>query len=187
MKKYYYLSLIVLSVIFITGVSLVFAQSWQPPDGPPPGNNAEPPVNVSNLSQTKAGNLWAGHLLALGDLYADQSVVAPNTVQSTANTRILTINQASGEFQWREAGSWTGGGGGAIGGYEIITGPSGNPSQANCTAGKKVIGGGCSWGAGGGQNDDSTGHGYPNTNSSYWCNNPLGLAVRAYAICVSGL
>jgi hypothetical protein len=195
MKKYYHLSIITLSVIFVTGISLALAQSWEAPEGPPPGNNTLPSINVGDLTQTKLGNLWAVHLLSDGDVYAHGSVVAPNTEMSNTNTRILTIappddDSSPGEFRWREAGSWAGGTGGAtVGGYERIQGLSTThptPSIAQCSIGKKIIGGGC--GPGGSPSDFNFGYGYPNTddpdNHHYWCNNPAGDPVVAYAICI---
>jgi hypothetical protein len=188
MKKYYYLSIAVLSVIFITGISLVFAQSWVPPAGPPTGNNAVPSINVSDLTQTKAGNLWAAHLSAESDVYANQSILAPGTIESTDNTKILTIDSnAGGQFEWREAGPWAAGGGNEIGGYEIVIGNQGNsdtPSIAYCSPGKKILGGGCSlegW-------DPHYGYGFPEeSETSYSCTTSFGNTLRAYAICVSGI
>jgi hypothetical protein len=186
MKKYYYLSIATLSVIFITGVSLVFAQSWEAPAGPPPVNNTSPAINVSDLTQTKAGNLWAANLLSEGDVYVNQSVVAPNTIETAVNTKILTFNSVSSWLEWREAGPWAAGNIGSVpGGYERIIAPPGNPSIANCSPAKKVVGGGC--GPEDDHNDFNSGYGYPDTDQSYWCNNPDNIPVVAYAICMSGI
>jgi hypothetical protein len=186
MKKYYYLSIATLSVIFITGVSLVFAQSWEAPAGPPPGNNTSPAINVSDLTQTKAGNLWAAHLSAESDVYAGQSILAPNIIESTDNTRILTIDSTGGEFKWREAGPWAIEGLIIPGGYERIIAPPGNPSIANCSPAKKVVGGGC-WPAGDNPDVIFYGTGFPNTETSYQCYNPELYDIVAYAICMSGI
>jgi hypothetical protein len=194
-KKYYYLGIIVLTVIFVTGISIVFAQSWQPPAGPPPGNNAQPPINTASDSQTKGGPLWANPLGSVGGLHVNGTVEFPGLIESLTNTRILTaINNPGfpdhGELRWREAGSWAGGGGGGtVAGYERVQGPStsyGTPSVANCTAGKKVIGGGCGPGASGQPLGEFVGYGYPNSDTSYSCHNNYS-DVRAWAICVSGL
>jgi hypothetical protein len=187
MKKYYYLSIATLSVIFITGVSLVFAQSWEAPTETPPGGNAAAPINTSDVSQTKDGFLWAEDLLTFGDVYTDQSILAPNIIESTDNTRILTINPTDGEFEWREAGPWAAPGISAPGGYEIVTGPTENAwvgSTASCSAGNKVIGGGCELVP---SDEFTLGYGYPDTDQSYFCVNSIGNQIRAHAICMSGL
>jgi hypothetical protein len=193
MKKYYYLSIAVLSVIFITGISLVFAQSWEAPTQDPPFGNAVAPINTSDVSQTKEGILWAVDLFTSGTVYADQAIFAPNTIESTDNTKILTIDSTGGGFEWREAGPWAAGGGSSsFGNYERVEGPvalGSVGSIATCSPGNKVIGGGCeaTWG---GDPHLMFGYNYPDTDTSFSCSN-LGdgadADIQAFAICVSGI
>jgi hypothetical protein len=192
MKKHYYLGITILSVIFITGISLVFAQSWKAPAQPPPSGNASAPINTSDVSQTKEGNLWAEDLFTFGAVYADQDIFAVDTPESTTNLEILTISPFEsfrpGEFKRREAGPWASPF--PLSGYERVMGPeapSDIGSTATCSEDKKVIGGGCDFESIDG-NKRYWGWGYPNTEGSFFCISQEEIStIRAYAICASGL
>jgi hypothetical protein len=56
------LKVIVIGLILSAGIS--YAGNWVAPAGPPPGNNAQGPINVGTTGQTKAGGLGVQHFIA---------------------------------------------------------------------------------------------------------------------------
>jgi hypothetical protein len=49
--------IVVLGLVVGLGANYVFAVSWTPPAGSPPGNNTAAPINVTGSAQTKLGGL----------------------------------------------------------------------------------------------------------------------------------
>ncbi len=56
------LKVIVIGLVLSAGIS--YAGNWVAPAGPPPGNNAQGPINVGTTDQVKDGGLAVNHFLA---------------------------------------------------------------------------------------------------------------------------
>ncbi|MBI2888331.1 MAG: hypothetical protein HYY10_00215 [Candidatus Liptonbacteria bacterium] len=50
----------VVAFVFGSGLKFMMAAEWKGPTAKPPGNNAEAPINVGSLTQTKSGGLTVG-------------------------------------------------------------------------------------------------------------------------------
>lgn len=64
------LSVLTLSTIIGLGIHLVFAAPYTNPTAEPPLGNVDAPINVSDVSQTKAGDLTVGDTIDAEKIYA---------------------------------------------------------------------------------------------------------------------
>jgi len=77
MKYIQTIKILTLALILAGGLQYVMA-AWSGPTATPPGDNASVPINVSSISQTKDGALWAdgGFFSTLGGVFTGNGVWA---------------------------------------------------------------------------------------------------------------
>lgn len=64
--------LMVIIAMFITGFTLINAQTWSEPAGEPPAGNTPAPINVGPETQNKQGNLAANIFAAFTEMRSDR-------------------------------------------------------------------------------------------------------------------
>jgi|SRR3989344_5666252 len=94
--------IIVLALILSVGISVVYAQ-WSGPTAAPFGGNTQPPINIGNASQTKAGFFWAAGLgSTLGAFINGLLETATIRISggSPAAGDVLTATNVQGDTTW---------------------------------------------------------------------------------------
>lgn len=89
-----------LPVIVATLLIVSIAYAWTEPSGDPPQNNVPAPVNVSDISQIKAGGLSLGSLIVNGGSDFNGDIIAKKNVTVYQNAYWATQGQAGVGIGW---------------------------------------------------------------------------------------
>lgn len=95
---------IAIAFIIAANYSVAFASIWVGPTAAPPGNNAEAPINVSGVAQSKDGSIWIDGVNSLGDklytsLIVNNGRVAIGTTTVPASSKLgINGNIAAGQY-----------------------------------------------------------------------------------------
>ncbi len=89
------LKIIVIGLVLSAGIS--YAGSWVAPAGPPPGNNAQGPVNVGTTNQIKNSGLGLNSLAVFGGslLVGDTTVGDYTTDPGTGTLKVATLQHTN--------------------------------------------------------------------------------------------